>query len=70
MPDPLPSQPGNMFCPVHVAGELERVRAGIRTATNVAHGYCVLPRGERLPDLARLMRRERELIERLAVLNG
>lgn len=70
MPDPLPSQPGNIFCPTHVAGELSRVRERIRVATDVAHGRRALPRGERLPDLAAFCRRERELIERFAVLQG
>jgi hypothetical protein len=66
MPDPLPSQPGNMFCPAHVAGELERVRERIQFVRDCANGLKGLRRGERMPDYLALRRRERELVERLA----
>jgi hypothetical protein len=69
MPDPLPSQPGNIFDVAHVEGELARVREEIERAVLIAAGRRQHLGGP-FPNLQLLRNREYELIVRRDALNG
>jgi hypothetical protein len=58
----------NIFDAFAVNSDLQIARAAIRRVVSVASGTGHYPRGEPVPDLRQLRRREAELSERLRML--